>query len=137
MWPKQIVKWIENRVLYMSIPFTWLLSEAKGYVLQMSYEWDKIIVGGPAVLLLPGLAASDHHFDLVCDKLEKWGWCDFNQGIDSRFLTPYHAERFKRIGKPILRLALESFATRRLIAKLDKIGRPKFVVNLNKYMGNM
>jgi hypothetical protein len=177
MWPKQITKWIDSRVLYMSIPFTWLLSEAKGYALQTSYEWDTVVVGGPAVMLIPGffrelsyvtegksmpgilqrvnpeatrttigcirncqfcgvkkiepvfeelanwpdrpvlcdnniLAASDNHFDLVCDRLEKWGWCDFNQGIDARFLTPYHAERFKRIGKPILRLALDNLAMR-------------------------
>jgi hypothetical protein len=165
--------WIENRVLYMSIPFTWLLSEARTYLSQMSHEWDSAIVGGPAIFLMPGffnsipnvaegyslkgvlqkvnpgvsrttigcirncgfcgvskiepnfeelaiwpdrpilcdnniLAASDHHFDLVCDKLEKWGWCDFNQGIDARLLTPYHAERLHRIGKPVVRLALDN-----------------------------
>lgn len=177
MWPKDITKWIENRVLYMSIPFTWLLPKAIGEVLQTSFEWDRVIVGGPAIFLMPNffrdisyvtegyslkgvlqrvnpqatrttigcirkcgfcgvskiepdfeelaswpdrpvlcdnniLAASDFHFDLVCDKLEKWGWCDFNQGIDSRLLNKYHAERFKKIGKPILRLALDNVAMR-------------------------
>lgn len=161
----------------MSIPFTWLLEEAKAYALQVSHEWDSVIVGGPAIFLMPNffkyipyvteryalpgvlqrvnpeatrttigcvrncafcgvkkiepdfeelatwpdrpvlcdnniLAASENHFDLVCDKLEKWGWCDFNQGIDARLLKPYHAKRFKRIGKPILRLALDGFNLR-------------------------
>ncbi len=172
-WPKAITKWIENRILYMSIPFTWLLNEAKSYAFQISYEYDKVIVGGPAVYLMPGyfkelsfvsegysypgvlqrvnplatrtssgcinkcgfcgvpsiepvfrefddwpdrpvvcdnniLACSQSHFDKVCDRLEKHGWCDFNQGIDASLVNEYHIERFKRIGKPIVRLALDS-----------------------------
>jgi hypothetical protein len=53
------------------------------------------------------LAASQAHFDKVMDRLEKHGWADFNQGVDSRLLTPYHAERFARI-RPMVRLALDS-----------------------------
>lgn len=48
------------------------------------------------------------HFDKVCDRLERWGWCDFNQGIDARKLTDYHAERIARIKRPMVRLALDS-----------------------------
>lgn len=54
------------------------------------------------------LAASPDHFDRVMDRLEKHGWCDFNQGLDCRLLTPYHAERIGRIRKAIVRLALDS-----------------------------
>jgi len=171
-WPKGITEWIESSTLFMSIPFTWLLSKAKERILQTSTQYENTIIGGPAVSLLPGffngmqnvsvggscpgvlqrvnpsasrttigcpnkckfcgvskiepefkeledwpdravlcdnniLAASQRHFDKVCDRLEHHGWCDFNQGVDSRLLTPYHAERFKRIGKPILRLAMD------------------------------
>ena len=171
-WPKKTTKWIINNTLYMSIPFTWLLPKAIEYISQIHARYEKIIVGGPAVYLLPLffkkiqkvtieyhypgvlqkvnpnasrttvgcpnkckfcgvskiepefkeledwpdhailcdnniLAASESHFDKVCDRLEQHGWCDFNQGIDLRLLTPYHAERFKRIGKPILRLAMD------------------------------
>lgn len=56
------------------------------------------------------LAASQGHFDRVMDRLEKWGWADFNQGLDARLLTPFHAERLARIGKPTCRLALDSWA---------------------------
>jgi hypothetical protein len=48
------------------------------------------------------------HFDKVCDRLEKWGWCDFNQGIDCRKLTDYHAERIARIKHPKVRMALDN-----------------------------
>jgi len=53
------------------------------------------------------LAASIAHFDKVCDRLEKWGWCDFNQGLDCRLLTNHHADRLKRIGQAKCRLALD------------------------------
>jgi hypothetical protein len=48
------------------------------------------------------------HFDRVCDRLEKWGWCDFNQGIDCRALSDHHAERIARIKRPKVRMALDS-----------------------------
>ena len=48
------------------------------------------------------------HFDRVCDRLEKHGWCDFNQGIDCRKLTDHHAARIARIGKPKVRMALDN-----------------------------
>jgi len=53
------------------------------------------------------LAARQQHFDLVIDRLIRHGWCDFNQGLDARLLTPYHARRIAEIGKPIVRLALD------------------------------
>lgn len=34
-------------------------------------------------------------------------WPDFNQGLDSRLLTDYHAARLKEIKKPTIRLALD------------------------------
>ena len=40
-------------MLYMSIPFTWNLPEAKVYLCQTSTEWKSAIVGGPAVQLMP------------------------------------------------------------------------------------
>jgi hypothetical protein len=58
------------------------------------------------------LAASRQHFDRVIDRLVKWGWCDFNQGLDAAHLTDYHARRIAEIKKPIVRLALDSDARR-------------------------
>ena len=48
------------------------------------------------------------HFDRVCDRLEKWNWCDFNQGTDARFLNEHHAERIARLRQVVVRLALDS-----------------------------
>ncbi len=53
------------------------------------------------------LAASQGHFDKVIDRLIPWGWADFNQGLDARLLTQYHADRFAGIQNPTIRLALD------------------------------
>jgi hypothetical protein len=54
------------------------------------------------------LAASESHFDRVIDRLLRWGWADFNQGIDARLLTEHHAKRLAEIKRPMIRLALDS-----------------------------
>ena len=54
------------------------------------------------------LAASLPHFDRVIDRLVVWGWADFNQGLDARLLSGYHAFRLAEIAKPIIRLSLDS-----------------------------
>ena len=56
------------------------------------------------------LACSDRHFDRVMDRLVKWGWCDFNQGLDCRYLTPHHARRIAEVKKPMVRLAIDADA---------------------------
>jgi hypothetical protein len=56
------------------------------------------------------LAASIAHFDRVLDRLERWTGADFNQGIDARLLTAHHAQRFARLRKPSIPLALDSMA---------------------------
>lgn len=54
--------------------------------------------------------ASTDHFDKVMDRLERWRWCDFNQGLDCRLLNAHHAERIGRIKGAIVRLALDNAA---------------------------
>lgn len=58
------------------------------------------------------MAASREHFEKVCFRLQQHGWCDFNQGLDCRLLTPWHALRIQRIGKPIVRMALDDDETK-------------------------
>ena len=53
------------------------------------------------------LAASDAHFNRVIDRLVRWGWADFNQGLDARLMTARHAERIAEIRRPMVRLALD------------------------------
>ena len=179
-WPKQAFYWREDSNLCASIPFTWELPKVRMVVCQKQIfdQWEKVIVGGPAVQLMPDyfsdlefvetgqdcpgilqrinpqatrtttgcpnrckfcgigmgaierggfreledwpdnpvlcdnnfLASSIEHFDRVIDRLKAHGWADFNQGLDARLLTPYHARRLREIGRPIIRLALDSMA---------------------------
>ena len=55
------------------------------------------------------LAASERHLQRVFDKLRWWGWADFNQGLDCRKVTPEIAAEIHAIGKPIVRMALDSW----------------------------
>ena len=56
-WPRTITEWQEGRTGYLSIPFTWLLPEAKQRILQRDMFVDRWVVGGPGVKLLPGCLA--------------------------------------------------------------------------------
>jgi len=70
----------------------------------LQYDWpDQPIICDNNLLYAP-----DSHFDRVCDRLERHGWADFNQGLDPHLLTPHHAERLKRIGNVVCRLALDA-----------------------------
>jgi hypothetical protein len=53
------------------------------------------------------LASSNKHFDKVVARLIKHAWANFDQGLDTRLLKSHHAKAFKKIGKPICRLALD------------------------------
>lgn len=53
MWPRGPYYWIEDRILYISIPFTWNLPDVRAKILQHDFRYDRVIVGGPAVQLMP------------------------------------------------------------------------------------
>lgn len=59
------------------------------------------------------LAASRRHFDFVVDGLKVFGDVDFNQGLDARLLTKYHAERLAELDFKWLRLAWDHVGTER------------------------
>jgi hypothetical protein len=174
-WPKGPVYWTGGKTLYVSIPFTWNLPDVRIRLLQKSFMWERAVIGGPAVRLLPNyfddlshvtvgendssvlqrinplatrttagcpnrcgfcgvnricgafqefeewpdrpvliddnlFAASQTHFDKVIDRLIQWEWADFNQGVDARLLTDYHARRIAEIAQVTVRLALDSMA---------------------------
>lgn len=85
------------------------------------------------------LANSEAHFDRVCDRLEKHDWCDFNQGTDARLLTEHHAERFARLKRPTIRLALDSMsyveAWDRALERLLRAGVAKRNIRTYALMG--
>jgi len=51
------------------------------------------------------LACSKAHFDRVVDRLKPLKGVDFNQGLDARLLTNYHASRLMELDLSYLRLA--------------------------------
>lgn len=56
------------------------------------------------------LASSKPHFDSVIDKLKPLSDIDFNQGLDSRLLTAYHARRLTELKLRVVRLAWDDTA---------------------------
>lgn len=61
----------------------------------------------PAPLVIDNnvLASSCKHFDTVVDRLKSVGSVDFNQGLDARLLTKYHADRLAELDLAYIRLA--------------------------------
>jgi len=165
-WRKDIASWKCGGTLYLSVPFTWLISKAK--ILAESHK-GRVIAGGPAVKLMGApwadetpdecpfdvlsfhnpcatfttrgcpnrcpycavpriegdfrelndwnpapivcdnnlLAASRKHFQRVIESLRPFPACDFNQGLDARLFTPWHAGRIARLKNPTVRFALD------------------------------
>lgn len=52
-WPKRPARWIEGTTLCISIPFTWNLPALHHELEQRALMWDRVLVGGPAIKLLP------------------------------------------------------------------------------------
>lgn len=74
------------------------------------------------------LACSQAHFDRVIDRLKPLKGIDFNQGLDARLLTPYHADRLAELDCTV-RLAWDHIATGNTFMtaweRLRKAGIPK------------
>lgn len=168
-WRKGIASWKVGKVLYQSIPFTWLLSDAE---IQARDHKGAVVAGGPAVGLMGApwaktpenipfdtlsfhnplatfttrgcpnqckfcavpelegdlkelqtwksapiicdnnlLAATKKHFERVIDSLIPFSACDFNQGLDARLFTPYHADHLARLKRPHIRFSWDSIKT--------------------------
>lgn len=56
------------------------------------------------------LASSQTHFDRVIDALKPLSGIDFNQGLDARLLTKYHANRLAELDTQCIRLAWDTLA---------------------------
>ncbi len=165
-WKKDIVEWRCGKTLYLSVPFTWMLDEAK---LKAEEHKGKVVAGGPAVKLhgaewadetpdecpfdvlsmhnpcatfttrgcpnrceycavpqIEGdfweleawkpapivcdnnlLESSKKHFQRVIDSLMQFPVVDFNQGLDARRFTPWHAGQIARLKCAKVRFAFD------------------------------
>jgi hypothetical protein len=85
------------------------------------------------------LACSRAHFDRVIDRLKPLTHCDFNQGLDARLLTPYHAGRLAELTKPLVRLAFDHIQTEsaflRAFETLRRAGLPKSRIRVYVLIG--
>jgi len=50
-WQKRAVEWIEDDTAFLSVPFTWLLSEAWSTCSRLKAQGYRVRAGGPAVTL--------------------------------------------------------------------------------------
>lgn len=53
------------------------------------------------------MAASRNHFKRVIDSLMPFPYVDFNQGLDARLFTSWHAEQLARLNKVMVRFAFD------------------------------
>jgi len=63
---------------------------------------------GPIICDNNLLAASFPHIERLVVMLQSFGWADFNQGLDASLVTQEIADLIASIGKPIIRMALDS-----------------------------
>jgi len=54
------------------------------------------------------LASSNYHFDMVCEKLSGLKDIDFNQWLDTRLLTDYHAKKISKLNMKFVRITFDS-----------------------------
>lgn len=162
-----LAEWIEGDTAFLSVVFSWNLSDAYQRAVFLRAQGYKVQAGGPAVSFDPEylqdvadiggevdallhhnpqatftsrgcirkckfcivpviegdlvelddwparpiicdnnlLACSRKHFDRVIDRLKSVPQVDFNQGLDARLLTSYHAERLAELNLRCVRLA--------------------------------
>jgi len=201
-WSKGPIIWEENGTMFASVVFTWDLPFIREWARAYTYSGRRVVVGGPAVKLMPDyfdssaeiggaiddavylhnkdatftsrgcirkcsfcavpriegplreltdwpvrpiicdnnlLACSSKHFDGVIDCLKTLSWCDFNQGLDARLLTKYHADRLSELKRPLIRLAFDHIKTEsefmRAYGILRTAGIPKSCIRVYVLIG--
>jgi len=85
------------------------------------------------------LASSRRHFDRVIDGLKPLESVDFNQGLDARFLTSYHAQRIAELDIRCVRLAWDytgmEDAFMSAFERLTTAGIPSSMIRVYVLMG--
>jgi hypothetical protein len=67
------------------------------------------------------LASSKSHFRKVIDSLSWFPSCDFNQGLDARLFTHFHAEEIARLKSPHIRFAFDKWSMEEKVYKAVNI----------------
>jgi len=194
-WRKGIAAWRMGQALYLSVPFTWLLPEARELA---AAHGGPVYAGGPAVDLMPAyladvavvgepcpvpplplhnplatfttrgcpnrcpfcavpriegefreladwpvrpivcdnnlLASSRRHFDRVIERLKRLPWVDFNQGLDARLFSAYHASRIAELKAVKVRFAFDTLAAETAVADAVSLARRHGLRDLGVYV---
>ena len=85
------------------------------------------------------LACSQRHFDLVIDSLLRLTDIDFNQGLDARLLSAYHADRLAQLKLSCVRLAWDHISEEPSVLRacdlLIAAGIPSRLINVYVLIG--
>ncbi len=80
------------------------------------------------------LASSRKHFDTVIDRLKALPWVDFNQGLDARLFTVYHARRIAELREVKVRFALDDLAAEGPVADAVAMARRHGLRDIGVYV---
>lgn len=80
------------------------------------------------------LACSELHFENVIDSLRLFPACDFNQGLDARLFTRWHAEQIATLQKPKVRFALDQSGNKSTVADAIIIARAAGIRDFGVYV---
>lgn len=69
------------------------------------------------------LASSKKHFERVIDSLMPFPYADFNQGLEARRFTAWHADQLAKLDRVMVRFAFDSVKAERPLAAALEIAR--------------
>lgn len=80
------------------------------------------------------LAASESHFERVIDSLLEFRSVDFNQGLDARLFTSWHASQLARLHHVKVRFAFDHVNEERMLTAAIKISRSAGLRDFSVYV---
>lgn len=193
-WSKQVVSWKVGKTLYLSVPFSWMLSTARDLAeghkgpteaggpaailnresiswanVKENCDYDVLSMHNPlatfttrgcirscqfcAVPKIEGefrelknyksapivcdnnfLAASKEHIYKAISKLSVFPYVDFNQGLDARLFTSWHAEQLARLKAVKVRFSLDHKNQIDIVEKAVKTARKAGLKDFGVYV---
>lgn len=80
------------------------------------------------------LASSRKHFTSVIDKLKALPFVDFNQGLDARLFTPYHAFRMAELKSVKIRFSMDNISSEAAVRDAVNLARSNGLKDFGVYV---